>query len=143
MLVSPAKASGSYKVSYPLSTLFNFTSEFTNSNLYFQLILTGQDFSSTYLQVTRTSRKFAMFFMVLDLRLVKIGCRETINFFVISPYISLSEVLIHSGRFLIYSQKINASAKKKEGHCLSFFKRYSNFAQDKVWSLTSTLTSPT
>lgn len=30
---------------------------------------------------------FASFFMVLDLRLVKIGCRETINFFVfIHPY---------------------------------------------------------
>ena len=28
---------------------------------------------------------FAVFFMVLDLRLVKIGCRETINFFVSSP----------------------------------------------------------
>ncbi len=26
-------------------------------------------------------RTFALFFMVLDLRLVKIGCRETINFF--------------------------------------------------------------
>ena len=26
-----------------------------------------------------------MFFMVLDLRLVKIGCRETINFFVYIP----------------------------------------------------------
>lgn len=28
------------------------------------------------------SHTFASFFMVLDLRLVKIGCRETINFFV-------------------------------------------------------------
>ena len=27
-----------------------------------------------------------MFFMVLDLRLVKIGCRETINFFVYMYY---------------------------------------------------------
>lgn len=27
------------------------------------------------------SHTFASFFMVLDLRLVKIGCRETINFF--------------------------------------------------------------
>ena len=27
------------------------------------------------------SNTFALFFMVLDLRLVKIGCRETINFF--------------------------------------------------------------
>ena len=31
-------------------------------------------------------RTFALFFMVLDLRLVKIGCRETINFFFI-PYL--------------------------------------------------------
>ena len=28
------------------------------------------------------SSTFALFFMVLDLRLVKIGCRETINFFI-------------------------------------------------------------
>mgnify|MGYP004530622379 FL=1 len=34
-------------------------------------------------------RIFAMFFMVLDLRLVKIGCRETINFFCTYPYPSL------------------------------------------------------
>ena len=33
------------------------------------------------LQSVRKTRTFAMFFMVLDLRLVKIGCRETINFF--------------------------------------------------------------
>ena len=30
-------------------------------------------------------RTFALFFMVLDLRLVKIGCRETINFFYLYP----------------------------------------------------------
>lgn len=33
------------------------------------------------LQSKRISLTFALFFMVLDLRLVKIGCRETINFF--------------------------------------------------------------
>ena len=32
-------------------------------------------------------RTFALFFMVLDLRLVKIGCRETINFFYLLPYL--------------------------------------------------------
>lgn len=31
------------------------------------------------------SSTFALFFMVLDLRLVKIGCRETINFFCAFP----------------------------------------------------------
>ena len=36
------------------------------------------------LHVVAEPRTFAMFFMVLDLRLVKIGCRETINFFVCS-----------------------------------------------------------
>ena len=35
-------------------------------------------------------RIFAMFFMVLDLRLVKIGCRETINFFVPTPSLACS-----------------------------------------------------
>ena len=34
------------------------------------------------LQSKRISLTFALFFMVLDLRLVKIGCRETINFFI-------------------------------------------------------------
>lgn len=32
------------------------------------------------------SHTFASFFMVLDLRLVKIGCRETINFFVFRSF---------------------------------------------------------
>ncbi len=32
---------------------------------------------------TDGNHNFASFFMVLDLRLVKIGCRETINFFII------------------------------------------------------------
>ena len=35
----------------------------------------------------RANRTFALFFMVLDLRLVKIGCRETINFFCIYPQV--------------------------------------------------------
>ena len=61
---------------------------------------------------SKEPRTFAMFFMVLDLRLVKIGCRETINFFVptpslaCSPYIFLppSPRLLHAGRaFLILS----------------------------------------
>ena len=38
-------------------------------------------FQSCCLHVLRNSCTFALFFMVLDLRLVKIGCRETINFF--------------------------------------------------------------
>ena len=42
----------------------------------------NKNFLLIHLQVYRHGRKFAMFFMVLDLRLVKIGCRETINFFV-------------------------------------------------------------
>lgn len=40
-------------------------------------------------------RTFALFFMVLDLRLVKIGCRETINFFL------LSAVIVFDGGFPI------------------------------------------
>ena len=184
----------------------------------------------------RLSRIFAMFFMVLDLRLVKIGCRETINFFCYIPVSTLhtpthfphhamalrdtvptglscqhpkstrpvsprhhampippphpphqntpprtpyacpheskrthvsSKAHTHStkaprttrrrrpplhggqrGRSMTAgqgtgthrepfhhtgkSQEINASAMKKRSHCLPFFKRYRNFAQDKV-----------
>ena len=42
-------------------------------------------FSKKGLLACQSARIFALFFMVLDLRLVKIGCRETINFFVYSP----------------------------------------------------------
>ena len=40
------------------------------------------------------SSTFALFFMVLDLRLVKIGCRETINFFL--PILIIDILLWHS-----------------------------------------------
>ena len=42
-------------------------------------------FSKKGLLACQSARIFALFFMVLDLRLVKIGCRETINFFVYTP----------------------------------------------------------
>ena len=40
-------------------------------------------------------RTFALFFMVLDLRLVKIGCRETINFFYLYPICSCFKGNMH------------------------------------------------
>ena len=40
-------------------------------------------------------RTFALFFMVLDLRLVKIGCRETINFFY--AYAPCAQLRVSSG----------------------------------------------
>ena len=46
-----------------------------------KIVLKKASFQSYGLQVLRISCTFALFFMVLDLRLVKIGCRETINFF--------------------------------------------------------------
>lgn len=46
-----------------------------------KIVLKKASFQSCGLQVLRISCTFALFFMVLDLRLVKIGCRETINFF--------------------------------------------------------------
>ena len=44
-------------------------------------ILTRGKKHTRCLPLMRANRTFALFFMVLDLRLVKIGCRETINFF--------------------------------------------------------------
>ena len=40
-------------------------------------------------------RTFALFFMVLDLRLVKIGCRETINFFIYTLFASCFKGNMH------------------------------------------------
>lgn len=44
------------------------------------------------------SHTFASFFMVLDLRLVKIGCRETINFFCFYTSISPKKELFNGSR---------------------------------------------
>ncbi len=41
-----------------------------------------------------------VFFMVLDLRLTEIGCRETINFFLSLFAHSCFEVAGHLGRFI-------------------------------------------
>lgn len=38
-------------------------------------------------------RTFALFFMVLDLRLVKIGCRETINFFYFYSHSKIIDII--------------------------------------------------
>lgn len=40
-------------------------------------------------------RTFVLFFMVLDLRLVKIGCRETINFFIYTLFASCFKGNMH------------------------------------------------
>ena len=50
-------------------------------------ILTRGKKHTRCLPLMRANRTFALFFMVLDLRLVKIGCRETINFFCIYPQV--------------------------------------------------------
>ena len=47
-------------------------------------ILTRGKKHTRCLPLMRANRTFALFFMVLDLRLVKIGCRETIIFFFVS-----------------------------------------------------------
>lgn len=39
------------------------------------------------------SSTFALFFMVLDLRLVKIGCRETINFFYFYSHSKIIDII--------------------------------------------------
>ena len=39
-------------------------------------------FTQTYCRLRNPSYICYVFFMVLDLRLIKIGCRETINFFI-------------------------------------------------------------
>lgn len=44
---------------------------------------------------TDGNHNFASFFMVLDLRLVKIGCRETINFFY--AYAPCAQLRVSSG----------------------------------------------
>lgn len=49
-------------------------------------ILTRGKKHTRCLPLMRANRTFALFFMVLDLRLVKIGCRETINFFISTAY---------------------------------------------------------
>ncbi len=48
---------------------------------WLEIILKAFIYLAIYLHSDAESITFAMFFMVLDLRLVKIGCRETINFF--------------------------------------------------------------
>ena len=56
----------------------------------------------------RLTRIFAMFFMVLDLRLVKIGCRETINFFVYTHYRITDSTLE-----LAYTVKLHESCRRE------------------------------
>ena len=56
-------------------------------NFTIKRILTRGKKHTRCLPLMRANRTFALFFMVLDLRLVKIGCRETINFFCIYPQV--------------------------------------------------------
>ena len=65
----------------------------------------------------RANRTFALFFMVLDLRLVKIGCRETINFFCIYPQVHyLLHAVTRATEAIPFSedQVANTSKKKKK-----------------------------
>ena len=58
-----------------------------------------------YLEKKADTRIFAMFFMVLDLRLVKIGCRDDNQFFLClpdSPVDSSCLVWLVSSVFLIF-----------------------------------------
>ena len=59
-------------------------------------ILTRGKKHTRCLPLMRANRTFALFFMVLDLRLVKIGCRETINFFLYLPPSTLSASCRHA-----------------------------------------------
>ena len=49
--------------------------------ILFQIILTERIFSRTCLRLLMPLTIFALFFMVLDLRLMKIGCRDDNQFF--------------------------------------------------------------
>ena len=63
------------------------TPQLAKYNFTIKRILTRGKKHTRCLPLMRANRTFALFFMVLDLRLVKIGCRETINFFCIYPQV--------------------------------------------------------
>ena len=62
------------------------------------------------LQDRLEGRNFASVFMVLDLRLMKIGCRETINFFLLSLMQHL-DCRADEGVFLFLGAALRKKAK--------------------------------
>ncbi len=66
---------------------------------------------------------FALFFMVLDLRLVKIGCRETINFFVPTHPVSIlgcTKSTGKSGKYMIVGRSRHKRVASLLLHCIFF-----------------------